>query len=71
MFYSKGMSTREIQDMIYQLFYLDLDKDTISRITDRIIPEIIEWQQRPLDELYPIIYVDGIRFKVRENSAYI
>ena len=42
--YSKGMSTRGIQKTIYQMFYCDLDKDTISRITDKIIPEIVMWQ---------------------------
>ena len=47
--YSKGMSTIDIQETIYQMFYSDLDKDTISRITDKIIPEIVMWQQRPLD----------------------
>ena len=46
--YSKGMSTRDIQKTIYQMFYCDLDKDTISRITDKIIPEIVMWKQRPL-----------------------
>ena len=60
------MSTRDIQETLYQMFYCDFDKDTISRITDRIIPEIVAWQQRPLESIYPIVYVDGIRFKVRE-----
>ena len=69
--YSKGMSTRDIQETLYQMFYCDLDKDTISRITDRILPEIVSWQQRPLELIYPIVYVDGIRFKVREESMYI
>ena len=69
--YSKGMSTRDIQETLYQMFYCDLDKDTISRITDRILPEIVAWQQRPLDSIYPIVYVDGIRFKVREESLYV
>ena len=41
--YSKGMSTIDIQETIYQMFYCDLDKDTISRITDKIIPEIVMW----------------------------
>ena len=41
--YSKGMSTRDIQEKIYQMFYCDLDKNTISRITDKIIPEMLDW----------------------------
>ena len=63
------MSTRDIQETIYQMFYCDLDKDTISKITDKIIPEIVMWQQRPLKSIYPIMYIDGIRFKIIENSA--
>ena len=46
--YSKGMSTRDIQETVYQMFYCDLDKDTISRIRNKIIPEIVMWKQRPL-----------------------
>ena len=68
--YSKGMSTRDIQEIIYQMFYCGLDKDTISRITNKIIPEIVMWQQRPSESIYPIIYIDGIRFKIREDSVY-
>ena len=52
------------------MFYCDLDKDTISRITDKIIPGIVMWQQRPLESVYPIMYIDGIRFKIREDSIY-
>ena len=64
------MSIRDIQKTIYQMFYCDLDKDTISRITDKIIPEIVMCQQRPLESVYPIMYIDGIRFKIREDSVY-
>ena len=64
--YSKGMSTIDIQETIYQMFYCDLDKDTISRIRNKIISEIVMLQQRPLESFYPIMYMDGIRFKIRE-----
>ena len=67
--YSKGMSTRDIQETIYQMFYCDLDKDTISKITYKTTPEIVMWQQRPLKSIYPIMYIDGIRFKIREDSV--
>ena len=52
------------------MFYCDLDKGTISRITDKIIPEIVMWQQRPLESVYPIMYIDGTRFKIRDDSIY-
>ena len=68
--YSKAMSTRDIQKTIYQMFYCYLDKDTISRITNKIIPEIVMWQQRPLESVYQIMYIDGIICKIREDSIY-
>ena len=52
------------------MFYCDLDKDTISKITNKIIPEIVMWQQRPLESIYPIMYIDGIIFKIREDFIY-
>ena len=52
------------------MFYCDLDKDTISRITDKIISKIVMWQQRPLEFVYPIMYIDWIRFKIREDYIY-
>ena len=64
------MSTRDIQETIYQMFYCDLDKDTISRITNKIIPEIVMWQQRSLESFYSIMYIDGIRCKIREDFVY-
>ena len=64
------MSTRDIQETIYQMFYCDLYKDTISRIIDKTIPKIVMWQQRPLESVYPIMYIDGTRLKIREDSVY-
>ena len=52
------------------MFYCDLGKDTISIITDKIIPKIVMWQQRQLESVYPIMYIDGIRFKIRKDSVY-
>ena len=69
--YSKGLSTREIQNYIKDLYDVELNKDTISRITDKILPEINEWLERPIQPVYPIIYIDGIRFKVKEDNKFI
>ena len=52
------------------MFYCDLDKDTISRVTNKIITEIVMCHQIPLDSVYPIIYIDEIRFKIREDFVY-
>lgn len=69
--YSKGLSTREIQNYIKDLYDVELNKDTISRITDKILPEINEWLERPVQPVYPVIYIDGIRFKVKEDNKFI
>ena len=69
--YSKGLSTREIQNYIKDLYDVELNKDTISRITDKILPEINEWLERPIQPVYPVIYIDGIRFKVKEDNKFV
>ena len=69
--YSKGLSTREIQNYIKDLYDVELNKDTISRITDKILPEINEWLERPIKPVYPVVYIDGIRFKVKEDNKFI
>lgn len=68
--YAKGLSTREIDETFQSMYGVDVSKDTISRITDKILPEITSWQSRPLDNIYPILMVDGIRFKVRDDGKY-
>lgn len=68
--YAKGMSTREIDETFQSMYGVEVSKDTITRITDKILPEILAWQSRPIDDIYPIIFVDGIRFKVREDGKY-
>ena len=65
--YSKGLSTREIQNYIRDLYDVELNKDTISKITDKILSKINEWLERPIQLVYPVIYIDGIRFKVKED----
>ena len=69
--YSKGLSTREIQNYVKDLYDVELNKDTISRITDKILPEINEWLERPIQPVYPVIYIDGIRFKAKEDNKFV
>ena len=69
--YSKGLSTREIENYIKDLYGVELNKDTISRITDRILPEINEWLERLIKQIYPVVYIDGIRFKVKEDNKFV
>lgn len=53
--YAKGMSTRDIEDHMQDLYWIDVSPATVSKITDKIMPLIIEWQARPLDPVYPIV----------------
>lgn len=69
--YAKGMSTRDINDHIQDIYGVDISADMVSSITDKILPLIQEWQNRPLASLYPIIYLDGVHFKVREGGKIV
>ncbi|BAV95290.1 transposase [Ichthyobacterium seriolicida] len=70
-FYFKGMSNSDIEDQIQELYNFDISTSTISRITDRVTNDIIAWQNRPLEPVYLIVWMDTIVFKVRENSKVI
>lgn len=69
--YAKGMSNSDIEEQIRELYNFDVSTSAISRITDRISSDIVAWQNRPLDPIYLIVWMDGIVFKVRENSKVI
>lgn len=69
--YAKGMSTSDIESQISEVYDIEVSTSTISRITDKITNDIVAWQNRPLDQLYLIVWMDGIVFKVRENSKVI
>ena len=69
--YAKGMSNSDIEVQISELYNIDVSTSTISRITDRITNDIVSWQNRPLESVYLIVWMDGIVFKVRENSKVI
>lgn len=69
--YAKGMSNADIEEQIRELYDISVSTSTISRITDKITDDIIAWQNRPLEPVYFIVWMDGIVFKVRENSKVI
>ena len=69
--YSKGMSVRDIQESIKDIYGVNIDKSTVSRFTDKILPKISEWRNRPLDKLYFIVWMDGIRIKIKENHRLV
>ena len=66
--YGIGMSLRDISNHIKEMYDMDISHDTLSAITERIMPLIKEWQSRPLDELYCIVWMDAIHYKVKEQG---
>jgi putative transposase len=66
--YAGGMTVRDIGHHLQRVYGTELSHDTISRITDGVLEEVRAWQQRPLDEVYPIIYVDALMVKVRDGA---
>lgn len=69
--YAKGMSNSDIEEQIREVYGFDVSTSTISRITDTITNDVVAWQNRPLEPVYLIVWMDGIVFKVRENSKVI
>jgi putative transposase len=66
--YARGMSTREIQQNLEEIYHVDVSPALISAVTDEVIEEVKTWQNRQLDAVYPIVYMDAIQFKVRDNG---
>ena len=69
--YAKGNSVDDIHKLLYQLYGIEYSSTAISTITDRVWPRILEWQNRPLEACYMILYLDGIHFRVKEDGAFI
>jgi transposase-like protein len=69
--YAGGMSTRDIRKTLKRMYSVDVSPDLISRVTDGVIDELKEWQQRPLDAIYPILYIDALVVKVRTSGTVI
>ncbi|GHU68298.1 IS256 family transposase [Clostridia bacterium] len=69
--YSKGMTTRDIEDSLRDIYGAEVSSSLISRITDKILPDINEWQNRPLESVYAVVFFDGIVFNVRQESKVI
>jgi transposase-like protein len=66
--YAKGMTTRQISETIEDIYGFEASEGFISDVTDKILPQIEDWQNRPLDEVYPILYIDAIHYSVRDNG---
>jgi transposase-like protein len=66
---AKGLTTGEVQAHMAQVYGADVSRDTISRITDRVIGEMSEWQNRPLDRVYPVVFIDALVVKIRDGQV--
>lgn len=69
--YARGLSARDIHDQLQDLYGIELSAEMVSKITDRILPEIKEWQSRPLNPIYPFVFMDCIHYKVREEGRIL
>lgn len=67
--YAKGMTTRRISETIEDIYGFETSEGFISDVTDNILSHIEDWQNRPLDEVYPILYIDAIHYSVRDNGV--
>ena len=65
--YARGMSARDIHDQLKDLYGIELSAEMVSKITDKILPQVKEWQSRPLAPIYPFVFMDCIHYKVRED----
>jgi putative transposase len=69
--YARGMSTRDIHDQVKDLYGIDISAEMVSKITERIVPEIKEWQGRPLEAVYPFVFMDAVHYKVRTDGQIV
>lgn len=66
--YARGLTTRQISDQIEEIYGFECSEGFISDVTDKILQEIDDWQNRPLDDIYPVMFIDAVHFSVREDN---
>ncbi len=67
--YSRGMSTRDIEAHLRELYGVSVGRDLISRVTDAVMDDVRAWQQRPLDDVYPVLFLDAFVLKIRDGGS--
>ena len=67
--YARGMTVREIQGFLSEMYATDVAPDFISGVTDAVLAEVTAWQSRPLESMYPVIFFDALRVKIREDNV--
>ncbi len=66
--YGRGMTTRDVSSHIQEIYGFGLSKSMVTKMTNKILPTIEEWRQRPLEEVYPFVFMDAIHYNVRDNG---
>jgi putative transposase len=66
--YARGMTVREIQGHLLELYGLEVSPDLISTVTDAVLETVAEWQNRPLEPMYPLVFFDALRVKIRDEG---
>jgi len=69
--YACGLSQRDIAEQIKALYDVDISPELVSKISEKIMPEVAAWQNRPLESIYPFVFLDAIHYKVKENHQYV
>lgn len=69
--YACGMSQRDISEQIKNLYDVEISPDLVNKISEKIMPDVTAWQNRPLEAVYPFVFMDAIHYKVKENHQYI
>ncbi|HEX3028395.1 MAG TPA: IS256 family transposase [Clostridia bacterium] len=67
--YARGLTTRQISDQIEDIYGFEVSEGMVSDITNKLLPEIEQWQKRPLSSIYPIVFIDAVHFSVRDNNV--
>ena len=67
--YARGMTVREIQGFLAEMYAVDVSPDLISSVTDAVMTEVTAWQSRPLEAMYPVVFFDALRVKIREDAV--
>lgn len=69
--YACGMSQRDIAEQIKNLYDVEISPELVSKISEKIMPDVTAWHNRPLEAVYPFVFMDAIHYKVKENHQYI
>lgn len=69
--YAKGMTTRDIHAHLHDIYGVDISAGMVSQITDKVLPRVQEWQNRALESIYPFVFLDGIRFRIKDGGQIV